>query len=95
MNNPPAACHVAAARAKPTDLFDEKGVLLGGIGRQSGLGGKNGGNGPRVVVIREWKINAGKGHVPKAYGIQRKEEDCPPPASGYDCIGRARTGLWQ
>jgi len=30
---PHAACLVAAARANPTDLFDEKGVLLGGISR--------------------------------------------------------------
>lgn len=31
--NPHAACLVAAARAKLTDLIDEKGVLLGGISR--------------------------------------------------------------
>ena len=31
--NPPAACLVAAARAKPTDMFDEKEAQLGGVSR--------------------------------------------------------------
>lgn len=67
--NPHAACLVAAARAKPTDLFDEKGVLLRGIGRQSGLDGKSGGNDPRVTVLQEWKMDAGKAMT------QRRMED--------------------